>query len=253
MLTLCKNDTTTEAQQPQIRTICHHVFHRPCLLTCMASAGGGGSGADGGGGIDHDDCPSCRFAPLYDTKVYYAKMAVAYTNYCVTTAAAPAAAATTGTQQRDPVVVTPSRPPVAGQPSSWYSGLMYCVVLIVVMHMALYGIFVQTRRSSSLRPSSSSFPNDNSNNNSSSSSMEDDFSCNDVNLALGSLTEREVTVYCANNPERPCSICGNGLFQSPVECYCYCRFELQRPNVTAQFTESTQCCQCSSSSGGKSP
>jgi hypothetical protein len=215
----------------------------------MASSGGTS-------GIDHDDCPSCRFTPLYDTKVYNAKMAVAYPHhYCVTEPAAT---------RQNPVGTTPpppSRPPVVAvaERSSWYSGLLYCMFLVVVLHVALFGIFVQTRQQSPpLRPSSTSFPtaddniNNSDNNNSNNSSIiDDDFSCNDITISLGSLTEREMTVYCANHPERSCSICGNGLFQSPLECYCYCRFELQRQtgNVTAEFSESTQCCQCSGGGG----
>jgi hypothetical protein len=221
-----------EAHQPQIRTVCHHVFHRPCLLTWMVD----------GSTTPHDDCPSCRYTPLYDTKVYRAQMAVEYPNVCVNnntsvTAGGDGTTTTTTTTPRESAIVVVEQQRPTRQPC-----ILYCVFVLAVLHLAMFGIFGQARRQqdqevqnrngssgAAAAAGGGSFPTI------TTTTYAESYYCDGITLSLGSLLEREQTIYCAQNPHRPCSVCGGGddLFDDSslpphLACYCYCRVELQR-------------------------
>lgn len=210
-----------EAQPYQIRTVCDHVFHRQCLLTWMVDT-------------EHDNCPSCRFAPLYDTKVYQARMVAEYPN---TITSSPQLQ-----QQQRP---EQAPPPVPSRTNWHYMG--YWIILVLAL-MALIAKFMEgpqwpKQQPPNLNGSSSPLQE----NNDTSLMAEDGISSSSCDnylqylSALGSLTVREQTVFCSKTPQRPCAICGN-VVQSEQDCFCYCTQELQRPN--AWYTN--QCCQCSS-------
>jgi hypothetical protein len=135
--------------------------------------------------------------------------------------------------------------------------ILYCVLALAVVHLAMFGIFGQTRRhdqeaqnrNGSGAAAGGSFPTLTT----TTMDVDDPESyCAGITLSLGSLLVREQTIYCAQNPRRPCSVCGGGddLFddsssQPHLACYCYCRVELRRQSFVSQYTEETHCCQCS--------
>lgn len=197
----------------------------------------------GGSTTHHDDCPSCRFTPLYDTKAYRAQMAAEYPNVCVNNNTATAGGTTsmaTTPRETSAVAVVEQRP--TRQPC-----ILYCVFVLAVLHLAMFGIFGQTRRHDQGQEAQDR-------NGGAAAVVDTESYCDGITLSLGSLLVREQTIYCAQNPQRPCSVCGgggNGLFDDTshnpphLACYCYCRVELRRQSFVSQYTEETHCCQCS--------
>lgn len=196
-------------------TACGHTFHRECLLTWLANTK-----------HENHSCPTCRFAPLYDAELYKVLWAEHPTNKN----ASSRGGASEHEESATPVAaVTSNRP--EQEPEDVVYRMVRCVGITFLLMIIVMSAFVHGMNSSSLAMAKAAEPT--------YENVTATTCANNVTLPWEELDDRTVD-YCIKNIRYGiCTICN--VF-TPIECWCYCRHEMDVMGV--RYRESSQCCHC---------
>lgn len=152
----------------------HSTFHRDCILTWLAE--------------NHNDCPSCRFAPLYDMEKYDALMA----------------------EHPDAEVTTRETPAVAPRSQMAHYRLVYWVVVALIIQVGIMSFFIYGPSSRTDREEPYQLTNLT-------------MSCVNVSIPFASFSVRESS-FCTSRMRHSCSVCAA---MEPDQCLCFCREEIE--------------------------